>query len=221
MTIFISRAQTKSSSFKKILEGAGHQVIGQSLIHFNIIPIEDFPASDWIFFYSQKGVQFLFQQIDTTQLRGKKIACLGAAAARALSVYGVNPHFIGNGNPTSVAIQFLHEAKGTNVLFIQALHSRQSVQKILGSEIQSISRAVYINEILKDFDIPYCDVLAFTSPLNVNAYYTKYPPLEQQQVVAIGHTTEKALQSKGIHKVMIAKKAGEEAMARAVLSCII
>lgn len=221
MTIFISRAQTKSSSFKKILERAGHQVIGQSLIHFDIIPIEDFPVSDWIFFYSQKGVQFLFQQIDTTQLRGKKIACLGAAAARALSVYGVNSHFVGNGNPTSVATQFLNEAKGTSVLFIQAINSQQSIQKILGAEIQSFSRAVYTNEALRDFDIPHCDVLAFTSPLNADAYYEKYPPLEQQAVVAIGHTTGKALQRKGINKVVIAEKANEEAMARAVLSCII
>ena len=221
MRIFISRGQTKSSSFKKILEGAGHQVIGQSLIHFNIIPIEDLPVSDWIFFYSQKGVQFLLQQIDTMQLRGKKIACLGAAAARALSVYGPNPDFIGNGNPTSVADQFLSEAKGTSVLFIQAINSRQSIQKILGTEIQSISRAVYTNEARKDFDIPHCEVLAFTSPLNADAYYEKYPPLEQQEVVAIGLTTGKALQNKGINKVIIAEKANEEAMARAVLSCIV
>jgi len=75
---------------------------------------------------------------------------------------------------------------------------------------------VYANEVKSNFTIPYCDVLVFTSPLNVKAYFQKYPLKSKQKIIAIGKTTEKTLQQLGIKNSIIAEKPSEQALAKAV-----
>ena len=61
--IFISKKLDSSSIFKTKLENAGFEVWGESLLQLELIPFEKIPSVDWIFFYSQNGVQFFFNQI--------------------------------------------------------------------------------------------------------------------------------------------------------------
>ena len=61
--IFISKKLDSSSIFKTKLENAGFEVWGESLLQLELIPFEKIPSVDWIFFYSQNGVQFFFNHI--------------------------------------------------------------------------------------------------------------------------------------------------------------
>lgn len=219
-TVFISRPQPSDSPFRSILEAAGWQVIGLSLIQFRRLSIPSPPPTDWIFFYSKKGVKFFLESVETAYMAGKKLACLGPGTAAALKAKGCTVDFTGTGEPSTVAEAFLKVAVGKKVLFPHARQSRQSVQSLLGEHISAISLAVYDNEARQHFTLPYCQVLVFTSPMNVAAYFKKYPIQKGQQCVAIGGATAEALIQQGLQKPIIARQPSEEAMAEAVLQLV-
>ena len=218
--IFISRPQSKNSTFRSRLEAEGLQVVGESLIQFRPLPVTKLPDADWIFFYSKKGVKYLLESADASYLNDKKLACLGPGTASFLENAGQVPDFTGNGEPQEVAAAFLHLAIGQRVVFPQAKQSRQSVQSILESQINAISLPVYENEPRQDFELPYCQILVFTSPMNVSAYCSKYRIQKGQQCVAIGSVSATALVKQGIKEVIVAEEPSEEAMARAVLQIV-
>jgi uroporphyrinogen-III synthase len=200
--IFISRDLGANSPFRALL-GERALIEGQSLVAFEALPIQVLPTCDWLFFYSKKGIQFGWEALSDL-VAAPKVAVLGQASAEYLSAdFGCAADFIGTGAPESTAAAFLALAKGQRVCFVQAKQSRQSVAKLLGQQIQAQSLAVYNNQPKASLELPVCDILVFTSPLNAQAYYQHYQPLPHQKVVAIGQTTAKALRQLGItpHKI--------------------
>ena len=79
---------------------------------------------------------------------------------------------------------------------------------------------VYKNEIKSNFSIPTCDILAFTSPLNVKAYFQKYALQPKQKVIAIGKTTQKALQTLGIKNIVVAQQPSETGLAQSIIKLL-
>ena len=223
--VFISRPLKKNSIFLKTLNGNGLEIIGQSLIHFSPVPFSTIPTTDWLFFYSKNGVKFFFEQVQKSpsfqkDIGGKKWAAMGKGTATAFVKYGINPDFIGDGKPSSTAEQFQAVAANQTVLFIQAKTSKKSIQKLLNKQTTIKELVVYDNQIKSDFELPYFDVLVFTSPLNAQAYFEKYPLQKPQSIIAIGNTTAKALLKLGVKKVSIAAKPTEKEMAKIVLQSI-
>jgi uroporphyrinogen-III synthase len=218
--VFISRPQTAQSPFRKKIESSGYAVIGESLIQFHPLPFEEEPNTEWVFFYSKKGVTYFLEQSKKSLSTNRKLACLGPGTAGLLKKHGYTPDFTGSGEPEPTAQAFVKQARGQSVLFVQALHSRQSIQKLLAGSITSFSLPVYTNELRTDFDIPACEVLTFTSPMNVEAYFAKYRLLSSQQCVAIGSVTARALDAAGVPKIHQAAQPNEAALARAVLQLL-
>jgi len=219
---FISRPLKKNSLFKKQLLESGMDIIGQSLIHFSPIPINNLPKSDWVFFYSKKGVQFFMEQVQNAPkfqklIESVKWAVMGKGTAATLAKFGIQADFIGTGHPTSTTAQFYKIAETHKVLFVRARNSKKSVQKIWRQPKNVVDLIVYDNQIKTDFDIPFCEYLVFTSPLNAKAFFQKYPIDKSQKVIAIGNTTAKALLNLGIKEVKIAPKPNETEMAKKVL----
>ncbi len=219
-TIFISRELKEDSPFRLRLEAVGAQVLGQSLIEFTPVDFGTAPPCDWVFFYSKKAVRFFFEGLDGAAPAGLKWGALGRGTAAALSARGITPDFIGTGEPEGVAEAFAEEAGGRRVLFPRARQSRQSIQQLLEEKIQAVSLVVYDNRPLESFNIPFCQVLAFTSPLNAEAYFRKYALQEGQAVVAIGNTTEAALHRLGVKEVAVAGSPSEESLAAAVVALL-
>jgi uroporphyrinogen-III synthase len=62
------------------------------------------------------------------------------------------------------------------------------------------------------------DILAFTSPMNADAYFSRHTLLPGQRVVAIGGTTDRMLQYMGVAEVTIAAEPTELGLAEAVLT---
>ncbi len=223
--IFISRVLKKNSLFLKTLNGSDLEIIGASLIQFSPVYFSLIPKADWLFFYSKNGVKFFFEQVQKEsdfqkEIPFRKWGVMGKGTAAALEKYGVHPDFIGTGNPTSTAQQFQALYPNSSVLFVQAKTSKKSVQLLLGQQIQSKELIVYDNQIKSNFELPYCKILVFTSPLNAKAYYEKHPIDKAQSVIAIGKTTAKALTALGIKKVVIADKPTEKEMAKKVLATV-
>ena len=220
LKIFISRELKEDSVFSTRIEAAGAEVAGQSLIEFAPVAFDVVPPCEWIFFYSKKAVRFFFEGLPGEAPADVLWAALGRGTAGALLERGIAPDFIGTGAPEGVAVAFAQEAAGLRVLFPQALHSRQSIQQLLEGKIQAASLVVYDNRPRQAFDISFCQVLVFTSPLNAEAYFGKYTLEKEQQVVAIGETTAAALHRLGVREVIVAAEPSEEGLAAVAISLL-
>lgn len=219
-SVFISRHLPPGSFFYKILIANNLDVCGHSLISFSPVPFEVPETSDWLFFYSQHGVRFFYENLPGGVLPPAKIAAIGPATAEAVRGGGHAVHFVGDGDPETTAEAFLKMAAGQRVLFPQAVNSRRSIQKILGKKITGLDLVVYQNLPKENLDLPDFDVLVFTSPLNAQAYFSAKKRKSGQRVIAIGKTTAGALWKMGVHEVEVADEASEAGLAAAVLASL-
>ncbi len=216
-TIFISRDISKTNSIRITL-GDYAIIKAFSLIEFNPIPFESFPHTDFIFFYSKNAAKYFLSHASVS-LKGIRIACMGSGTAYFLKESGIIPDFVGKGNPNEVAADFLSLAKGKKVLFPQAKNSRKSIQKILGEHIVSFDLIVYNNSKKKKFQNPKADILVFTSPMNVEAYF-EYLDYKNEEIIAIGNTTLDKLKEFNFEKTRMAEKPTEEALLHAIKEII-
>jgi len=216
-SVFITRNLAAESEFRQTLEAKGFIVEGKSLIDFKAVKFELIPPTDWIFFYSKKGVKYFFEGIsDKADFSNRQLACMGKGTKVALETLGKSADFEGKGTPNEIAAAFLKLAKNQSVLFPRARTSRQSIQKILGNHIISYDLVVYINEPKTDCHMSNNNLLVFTSPLNVEAYFYQNRLKPHQRIVAIGETTAKALRKLGYCEITIAGQPTEKAMAQSV-----
>lgn len=216
---YISRNLQAQSAFRKILEAQGVAVKGQSLIHFKPVPFAEVPDADWVFFYSSRAVRFFLDNLPHPLSTEVRLGGIGPSTAQAIIDLGYEVSFTGTGEPGATAGAFLKATKGQRVLFPQARHSRQSVQRQLGAAIKSIDLIVYDNQPAKGFPPRCSEVLVFTSPLNAQVYLNRYEMLPRQKLVAIGNPTASACRRFGKEPVL-ASAPNEEALAQAVLACL-
>lgn len=218
-TVFISRDLGEDSVFKQHIAPKAN-LIGCSLIEFKAVPFGQLPLCDWLFFYSKKGIDYYLSQVeDLKQLPA--IGVIGQPSADfLLSKYNIQAQFVGTGHPEGTALGFSKLAQGKTVVFAQAKHSNQSVQKLLGEAVFCHNLIVYQNEIKTNFKLPPIDILVFTSPLNVRAYFDQYPYQSTQKVISIGRVTAKALNEIGITTLTIAAETSELELATACLAFI-
>lgn len=209
-SLFISRDLSATSAFSALKEE--WLIVDQSLLEFTTIPFRQPAAFDWIFFYSQRGVIHYFDQASADTLDGKKVAAFGPKTAQALTEFYARIHFIGTGYAHASAPAFKMIAGGAQVLFPRAKRSLQSMQRALSLSIRAIDLIVYDNSPKTIIEIPRCDVLIFTSPLNAKTYFHHYNINEQQQIIAIGHTTAATLKELGVPKVLVPDQPNEQSM---------
>lgn len=219
MTIFISRELKSNSPFLALLADKA-RVIGNSLIDFKAVPITHIPQADWLFFYSKKGIRYFFEQLPQN-FSLPHLAVIGAASADYLyDNYQLQADFIGTGHPEATAQQFLALAQQKKVVFVQAKQSKQSVQQLIKTQVATAALVVYDNVPKTNIDLPFSDILVFTSPMNAQAYFTQYPLKNNQQVVSIGHSTAKALKTLSINNIHIAEQPNETALAQTCLTLL-
>jgi uroporphyrinogen-III synthase len=218
-TIFISRNLEDDSVFKQQLASKSN-LIGLSLIQFKALPFGALPIGDWLFFYSKKGIHYCLSQLEDLK-NLPPIGVIGQASADFLwSKYAIQAQFVGTGHPEATALAFSKVATGKNVIFAQAQHSKQSVQQLLDSNISFCDVITYQNEIKVNFELPWIDILVFTSPLNVSAYFEQYAYHSTQKIISIGRVTANALHAIGITTLTIAATPNELALATACLKFI-
>lgn len=220
-TIFISRKLSSNSVFQERLNNAGFEIHDVSLLRFSAVPFTQLPSSDWIFFYSKNGVKFFFEGLKKQHMpvpQQMRWGTIGKGTATKLQKHIDQVDFIGNGNTMQTASAFLRAARGLSVLFPQAEKSRRTIQRLLDKNIKHQDLIVYSNQIKSSVQIPKCDLLVFTSPMNVMAYFKTRVLFDTQQIFAIGRTTAKALVSIGIEDFNIAEEPTEEALVKVILA---
>ena len=117
---------------------------------------------------------------------------------------GLPVDFIGQGSDLQkIATDFDEVATG-KIVFPQAKKSMQSIQKNLINNTDIESLVVYENQPLQNIEKQEAEILIFTSPMSVEAYFSKFKLDENQRVISIGKTTSKKLQDFSVNNVKTA-----------------
>ena len=215
--VFISRNLAPKSIFY-IRLNPKVALFDMSLLSFRPLSFDASSRVDWLFFYSKNAIKFYFRQ-EKPLADLPSIAVIGNPSANFLkSHYNIQADFIGNGEPKATAERFKNMIGEQKVAFVQAQHSKQSIQQKVAFNAED--RVVYNNCMKQDFELPVVDILAFTSPMNVQAYFQKYHYNSNQHYLAIGPTTAKALADSGVNAIQTAKEPSENALAELCLSII-
>ncbi|UTW64660.1 uroporphyrinogen-III synthase [bacterium SCSIO 12741] len=163
-------------------------------------PVEE--DIQWVFFNSPSAVRHAWNRIPSTT----KIAALGEGTARELIKQGLTPQFIGSHPVEKAAAQFGQLVGEGKVLFPVTRIGKRTVQKALPAD-QVIEVGAY-ETLNRSCELPGdLDVIAFTSPSNVQSFFDQHEIPKGVQLVAIGETTAEALRTKG-YSARVAKGYG-------------
>ncbi|MFD2873581.1 hydroxymethylbilane synthase [Mucilaginibacter ximonensis] len=201
-SVFISREVSEQSYFRRALAKHNIQIDGRSLIRTVpvITKLDPYILKyiNWIFFSSKNAVEYFFQ-LNPVLPKDVKFGVMGAGSEEMLRRQGHFADFTGLGNDsTEIAEEFAKIANGTNVLFPGAEESLRSVQKGLSSDTKVIDLAVYETVLEDEVEGSGADVLVFTSPSNVDAYFADNLLDPYQKVIAIGKSTGKKFEEMGV-----------------------
>lgn len=178
----------------------GFAVIEQPMIRTEAIAFDPMlPACNWIFFSSRNAVRFFYaaQPVITDH----QLAAIGKGTALELEKYG-QCSFAGESNDTqAVAKQFVSIAGDSLVLFPQSSESLRTIQSLLKPS-QIIDLLCY-KTIPSPVKIAPSDILIFTSPSNVVAFFEMNTIAESQKIIAYGSSTAHALQKQGVERLQI------------------
>jgi hydroxymethylbilane synthase len=216
-SVFITRNIKPMDYFSHVLNSKGYTTHGRSLIEMVPLPMKHFPETDWIFFSSKHAVKFFFNQ---SPILGKqKFGCIGKSTAEAIRKFDRRADFIGYSTDTKLTgKQFASRVGDGTVLFPQAKGSLRSIQNGFVKDSQVIDLPVYETLKKNDEKIPFHDILLFTSPSNVEAYFEKNTVAAEQKVIAMGEATGNAYRKFSAIKYIMPDTFDDSGLVRAVFS---
>lgn len=215
VSVYITRDLRENDFFFNVLKQNGCDVHGRALIDTQRIIAPKIPKTDWIFFSSKNGVKHFLAQ--TKIEPGVKLAAVGKGTSDELRKHNLHADFIGGTADTrTISKQFGAVAGRSSVLFPQAKGSLRTVQEQLPL-IKAINLTVYETLSRPTNDIPACDVMVFTSPSNVEAFFQTNTISKTQRVVAMGHATGSTLKEKGIVSFVTPGSFDDAGLVRAVM----
>ncbi|HET6245650.1 MAG: hydroxymethylbilane synthase [Bacteroidetes bacterium] len=214
--VFITRDLDEDNYLLKSLTSNRYQVTGISLIDVKPIRFSSIPDTDWIFFSSSHAVKEFFNQNPLVK-PGIKYAVIGKGTETTLNTKGIKADFVGLSSDTSlVGKEFAKIANEKTVLFPQAKDSLRSVQKQLSFQTKIYDLFVYKSTPKNNISIPQSDVVVFTSPSNVEAYF-KFSDLSNvQRVICIGSATAEKLKTHGFNESVIPEYPDEAGLLQAI-----
>lgn len=204
--VFISRELSEYSYFRKALEKHKIEIEARSLIRtvptIHKIDSYIFKHVDWIFFSSKNGIEYFFA-LDPVLPKDIKFGVVGRGSEEALRQLGKTVSFVGESSDTTeVSEEFAEVANGQAVLFPSAKESLRTIQQGLSPETKVIDMVIYETILEDNIQQSFADVLVFTSPSNVDAYFEENLLEPGQQVVAIGKSTGKKFEEMGVNYLL-------------------
>lgn len=215
--VFVTKTFREDDYLPAALKRLDFEVEGKSLIEFKQIRIKELPKTEWVFFSSKHGVRYFFNQ-DPKLEPGVKFGCIGTATSAELRAFGKRADFIGQSTDTKlVGKQFGSKIGNAKVLFPIARGSMQSIQWQMVKRENVFNLEVYATlkhslEISQDHE-----VLVFTSPSNVEAYFEKNKIHPHQKIIAMGEATGKALEKEKIKKYTMPRSFDDLGLFQAIL----
>lgn len=216
-TVLITRELAAHSPLARAARSEGWDLRGISFIHTKkkALP-RSLPATDWIFFSSGQAVKFFFQQRKSKPKAA--LAAIGKGTARALKEFG-NPAFVGaDGSTEEVAKAFAAHIGSASVLFPVSNASVRTIQLALPAE--QVHEVVCYTTEEAPMSVGAPDVVVFSSPSNVEAYFKLNKATSHQKWIAFGATTAEKLAAFTHLPVSVLPKVDDEAIVSAIKSVL-
>lgn len=161
-----------------------------------------------MFFTSRNSFKYFFSQhkIEDTQ----KVGCVGSGTYKVLSKFVNEISYVGNSVDTDlVGSEFTKIVGEGTCLFPISNISKRTIQKYFKDQSKVKEVVVYNTYPIEKTEIPFADVLVFTSPSNVKAYCDISKIDSKQIIVAMGPSTGAQLNDLGHSNYFIPKIPGE------------
>lgn len=215
--VFITRDLQEDDYLAAALKRLNFEVEGKSLIEFKQIRIRELPKTDWVFFSSKHAVRYFFNQ-EPALAPGIKFGCIGTSTSAELRKFGKRADFIGQSTDIKlVGKQFSSKVGNSKVLFPIARGSMQSIQWQMVKRDHVLNLEVYAT-LKHSIELPADhQVVIFTSPSNVEAFFEKNTIHPHQKVIAMGESTGKALEKLRIKTYTMPQSFDDLGLLRAVL----
>ncbi len=208
LSVFITRDVPETSYFARAMAKHRIRVEGRSLIRiFPIINRLDpyiLKHVTWVLFTSKNGIENFFR-LNPRLPKKAKFAVIGRGSEEALRNHGHIPHFNGESlgiDMDQIGEAFAREAAGSTVLIPRAKVSLETIQKQLTADTKVINLPVYETRLEENVEKSSADVLIFTSPSNVEAYFTDHLVEPGQRIICIGHSSARKLAEYGVEGVL-------------------
>lgn len=216
--VFVTKTFKEDDYLSSALKRLNFEVEGKSLIEFKQIRIKELPKTDWVFFSSKHAVRYFFNQ-DPKLESHVKFGCIGTSTSAELRSFGKRADFIGQSTDVKlVGKQFSSKIGNARVLFPIARGSMQSIQWQMVKRENVFNLEVYAT-LKHSVEIPQeHEILIFTSPSNVEAYFEKNTVHPHQKVVAMGESTGKALEKLKVKKYVMPASFDDLGLFRAVMA---
>lgn len=202
--VFISRELSETSYLRMALEKHNIEIEDRSLIRTfpSINKLDPYALRnvDWVFFSSKNAIEYFFK-LDPQLPKKAKFGVLGRGSEDTLRHFGKQAHFTGEDegiDTKDIAREFAKVANGSHVVFPSAKGSLRTIQKALSPDTQILELTVYETVPEEDVSKSYAGVLIFTSPSNVESYFTNNLLEPDQQVICIGKSTGKKFDELGV-----------------------
>ncbi|MEN9698820.1 MAG: hypothetical protein RLZZ301_18 [Bacteroidota bacterium] len=194
MRIFITKDPEDLIPELQVLQQSG-ALFAKSLLTFEALPFACQTTAEVIFFGSIRAADFFFAQCKHDGL----IACAGLETAKKIAEkHHKEVHFIAqqSGNPEQEAKRFATWRTGKKTLFPLAEASLRTYSKAIPAQ-DCIEICVYRTGFNAETIAP-ADVYAFTSPSNVDAFFSHNKWPQNAKAIAWGNSTANALAKQGI-----------------------
>jgi hydroxymethylbilane synthase len=222
-SVFISRELSEQSYFRKALEKHHIKIDARSLIKtvrtLNVVDSYIFKNADWIFFSSKNAVEYFFE-LNPLLPKKIKFGVMGSGSEDMMRRKGHFVEYTGAGvDASDVAAEFAKIANGSTVLFPAAEGSLRSIQQALSADTKIIDLPIYETILDESAAGSGAEILVFTSPSNVDAYFAGNLLDPDQKIIAIGKSTGKKLAELGV-KYTLPYSPDETGLAEAVFGTI-
>jgi len=214
-TVLVTREMNIAGAARKMLTDAGCRLIEQSFIRIEpLVPEKPVLAEfQWLFFTSPNAVKHFSFYHDVPQ--GTRYAAVGKGTMAALQQRGIEVDFIGLGKPSDIGRVFATELGKERVLVVCGRGGLRNVQKALNA-VSFAECEVYETLSAPVKTSAKADIIAFTSPSNVRAFFEANALENGTRVVSIGHSTESALAEFGV-ECTVAWESSEQALADTII----
>lgn len=203
-SVFISRDIDENSYLFRALKKNNISLEGESLIRIYPIinKLDPFILKhvDWVFFSSKNGIENFFS-LEPRLSKKTKFAVVGRGSEAMLKQFGHDAAYTGQDegiDTAEIGRVFAAANPNTTVLFPGAKGSYKTIQSQMSDDIKVIDLPVYETVLADDVSKSNAEVLIFTSPSNVDAYFATNLIDPGQRVISIGYSTGKKLEEYGV-----------------------
>ena len=210
-SIFISRPLRDDSVIKKKCVDEKIVCTDMSLVRFEPV-VFDLPETEWLFFYSPKGVEFFCHQYPgRLNLDKFRIACFGPGTGKSvLQWFGRLPQVTGTGESEGTEDMISGLLQRARITFIRGSNSIRSVENKLSLGENHDFRIVYKNTPYTALELHHFDLAIMTSSMNAKSFKTNKG--SASAYIAIGKTTASEMYKMDMRPLEVSKTPDEASL---------